>query len=185
MVIGEGRALHLDKKRGALEHSFPPVYCNPPYGKEISRWVKRAYEEARKGNVPIVMLIPARMDTQWMQSYVLGKTDKIVFLKGRIKFVGFKNSANFPSMLAIFDGSSNVGGAAAVVSIVTVVGSNERRRDFLKTRLIDEWMLLRNQEQQQEEPRHQKEKEQPARVVAATATGLERFFIFPFRPTSR
>lgn len=35
------------------------VFCNPPYGREIGKWVKKAYEEAQAG-VPIVLLIPAR-----------------------------------------------------------------------------------------------------------------------------
>lgn len=25
------------------------VFCNPPYGREIGKWVKKAYEEARAG----------------------------------------------------------------------------------------------------------------------------------------
>ena len=25
------------------------VFCNPPYGREIGKWVKKAYEEARGG----------------------------------------------------------------------------------------------------------------------------------------
>lgn len=27
------------------------VFCNPPYGREIGKWVKKAYEEARGGGV--------------------------------------------------------------------------------------------------------------------------------------
>ena len=27
------------------------VFCNPPYGREIGKWVKKAYEEARAGGV--------------------------------------------------------------------------------------------------------------------------------------
>ena len=34
------------------------VFCNPPYGREIGKWVCKAYEEAQAGT-SIVLLIPA------------------------------------------------------------------------------------------------------------------------------
>lgn len=74
------------------------VWCNPPYGREISEWVKKA-SEARGGVV--VMLIPARTDTRYFHQYIYHKAE-IRFLKGRLKFGGSKNSAPFPSMLVIF-----------------------------------------------------------------------------------
>lgn len=46
------------------------VFCNPPYGREISRWVKKAFEESRKINYPIVLLIPARTDTKYFHDYI-------------------------------------------------------------------------------------------------------------------
>jgi hypothetical protein len=80
---------------------IPPVFINPPYGRELPKWVKRAAMEAQIGNVPIVMLIPARTDTRWFHDYIYGKTE-IRFLKGRLVFGELKNSAPFPSMLVIF-----------------------------------------------------------------------------------
>lgn len=32
------------------------VFCNPPYGREIGKWVQKAYEEAQAGT-PIVLLM--------------------------------------------------------------------------------------------------------------------------------
>jgi DNA N-6-adenine-methyltransferase (Dam) len=32
---------------------IPPVFINPPYGRELPKWVKRAAMEAQIGNVPI------------------------------------------------------------------------------------------------------------------------------------
>lgn len=34
------------------------VFCNPPYGREIRKWVKKAYEEARGGGTPLYCLFP-------------------------------------------------------------------------------------------------------------------------------
>lgn len=77
------------------------VFCNPPYGQQISKWVKKA-SEARGGLV--VMLIPARTDTRYFHDYIYHKS-KIRFIKGRIKFLGNQKgsgSAPFPSMIVIF-----------------------------------------------------------------------------------
>ena len=75
-------------------------WMNPPYGREIGKWVKKAYEESQKG-CTVVCLLPARTDTKWFHEYIYGKTE-IRFIKGRLKFGGSKNSAPFPSMIVIF-----------------------------------------------------------------------------------
>lgn len=77
------------------------VFCNPPYGKEQKAWIKKAYDEWTKGNTIIVMLIPSRTDTEAFHDYIYGKAE-IRFLRGRLKFGDSKNSAPFPSMIAIY-----------------------------------------------------------------------------------
>lgn len=74
-------------------------WCNPPYGKEILNWCRKADEEAGKGNIT-VMLIPARTDARWFHEYC--NKYHIEFIRGRIKFVGAKYNAPFPSMLVYF-----------------------------------------------------------------------------------
>lgn len=85
------------------------VYCNPPYGKEIGLWVKKAYEEAQKGTT-IVMLIPARTDTKYFHEYIYHKAE-IRFVKGRLKFTDEngtpKGTAPFPSMVVIYNRKDN------------------------------------------------------------------------------
>ena len=73
------------------------VFCNPPYGREIGKWVKKAAES----KATVVMLLPARTDTKWFHDYIYEKAE-IRFVKGRLKFGGCKNSAPFPSMVVIF-----------------------------------------------------------------------------------
>ena len=77
------------------------VFCNPPYGRQIKYWVKKAYEESQKDNTNIVMLIPALTDTIYFHEYIYHKAE-IRFIKGRLKFGNAKNSAPFPSMVVIF-----------------------------------------------------------------------------------
>ena len=76
------------------------TFCNPPYGREIGKWTKKAVEEAGKGKT-IVLLIPSRTDTRWWQNDIM-KANEIRFIKGRLKFGNATNSAPFPSALAIF-----------------------------------------------------------------------------------
>ena len=77
------------------------VFVNPPYGRQIGKWVEKAYNESRKPNTTVVMLIPSRTDTKWFHSYIYNKAE-IRFIKGRLKFGAVKNSAPFPSMVVIF-----------------------------------------------------------------------------------
>ena len=78
------------------------VFCNPPYGREIAKWVRKCYEESKKYNITCVMLIPARTDTTYFHEYIYHKAYEIRFLKGRLKFGNSNNSAPFPSMVVIF-----------------------------------------------------------------------------------
>lgn len=77
------------------------VFCNPPYGKEINKWVLKCSEESKKNNTLVVMLIPARTDTRWFHDYIYEKAE-IRFIKGRLKFGESKNPAPFPSMIVVF-----------------------------------------------------------------------------------
>lgn len=76
------------------------VWCNPPYSRQLHRWVEKAYLSAQNGAI-VVMLIPARTDTRWFHEYIYKKTE-IRFVKGRLKFGGAKNGAPFPSMVVVF-----------------------------------------------------------------------------------
>lgn len=77
------------------------VWLNPPYGRQIGAWVKKAYEEVTRGGAAsVVLLLPARTDTAWYHDYC--KKGFVVFMRGRLKFGGAKNAAPFPSMIVIF-----------------------------------------------------------------------------------
>ena len=80
-------------------------WMNPPYGKEIGKWVEKAYKEAKRGVPLVVCLLPARTDTKWFHDYIYGKAE-IRFVKGRLKFGTSKNSAPFPSMVVVYKGGT-------------------------------------------------------------------------------
>lgn len=82
---------------GISQEWIGTVWCNPPYGRAIGNWVKKAAES----KATVVMLLPARTDTRWFHDYIYQKAE-VRFIKGRIKFGESKNAAPFPSMVVIF-----------------------------------------------------------------------------------
>ena len=75
------------------------VFMNPPYGRSIIKWMKKAYESSEKGAL-VVCLIPSRTDTKWWHDYAM--KGEIRFIRGRIKFEGSVNNAPFPSAIVVF-----------------------------------------------------------------------------------
>lgn len=100
---------YFTPKDNGLEQSWNcggAVFCNPPYGREIGNWIKKAYKESLNG-VTVVMLIPSRTDTKYFHNYIYGKSE-IRFIQGRLRFIdedGNKfDNAPFPSMIVVFRG---------------------------------------------------------------------------------
>lgn len=74
-------------------------WMNPPYGRQIALWMRKAYESAREGAV-VVCLVPARTDTAWWHDYAA--KGEVRFLRGRIKFGDSSHPAPFPSAVVVF-----------------------------------------------------------------------------------
>ena len=93
--------VYFTKENSAFNNKwFGTVWCNPPYGKEIGKWVKACHDYDGVS----VMLLPARTDTKWFHEYIYNNSKaEVRFLKGRLKFVGANSSAPFPSMVVIFN----------------------------------------------------------------------------------
>lgn len=81
-------------------------WMNPPYGRTIGFWMKKALEASRRGST-VVCLVPARTDTAWWHDYAMHGEFRL--LRGRLKFVkpdgSVKDSAPFPSAVVIFRGA--------------------------------------------------------------------------------
>jgi len=88
-------------KNGLLQRWAPErCWMNPPYGPDLEKWIRKAWEESRKG-AAVVCLVPSRTDTIWFHEYAL-KADEIRFLCGRLRFGEGKGRATFPSCVVIF-----------------------------------------------------------------------------------
>lgn len=104
---------YYDQASDGLSQSwsgYGAVFCNPPYGREIGKWVKKAYEESKHCPDPIVLLIPARTDTSYFHDFIYGKA-QIRFVRGRLRFVDDRgepgDAAPFPSMVVIYNAQAD------------------------------------------------------------------------------
>jgi phage N-6-adenine-methyltransferase len=85
----------------ALKHEWVGTcWMNPPYGREIGKWVQKAKESATAG-ATVVCLVPARTCSAWWHDHA-AKASEIRFIRGRVKFGGAKWNAPFPSVILVF-----------------------------------------------------------------------------------
>jgi site-specific DNA-methyltransferase (adenine-specific) len=102
-------AVYYDADEDGLANPWPGVvWCNPPYGRAIAKWVEKGYQEAQNGST-VVMLIPARTDTAYWHDYVM-RAAEVRLLRGRLVFGSGEARANapFPSALIVFRPGENV-----------------------------------------------------------------------------
>ena len=88
-----------DRRDGLTGNWIGRTWVNPPYGRGIYDWVKKAASH----DDLVVMLLPSRTDTKWFHEFVYHYAD-IKFIKGRLKFGAGINPAPFPSILVTFNG---------------------------------------------------------------------------------
>ena len=94
-------ARYFTKADNGLTQPWAParVWMNPPYGRAIGEWMRKAWEESRKGAF-VVCLVPSRTDTAWWHDYAT--KGQVRFLRGRLTFAGARHPAPFPSALVVF-----------------------------------------------------------------------------------
>ena len=83
---------------GLAQKWWGTVWCNPPYGREIRKWVEACvnYEGLS------VMLVPARVDTKWFHDCIYNNPRcEIEFPRGRLRYNDGKVPAPFPSMIVV------------------------------------------------------------------------------------
>jgi len=76
------------------------VFMNPPYGRVIGAWMRKAWESSQTTAELVVCLVPARTDTAWWHDYAV--RGEIEFLRGRLRFGDMRASAPFPSAIVVF-----------------------------------------------------------------------------------
>ncbi|MEM9421301.1 MAG: DNA N-6-adenine-methyltransferase [Pseudomonadota bacterium] len=101
--------IYFDIDANGLDQDWSPykrIWLNPPYGRGIERWMRKAYEESQRGSI-VVCLVSARTDTQWWHDWVKDKA-LVTFVRRRLKFKNpqvcpdGKGNSVFPSALVIY-----------------------------------------------------------------------------------
>ncbi len=92
----------FDKEIDGLAQEWTgSCWMNPPYGRQIKYWMRKAWESWQEG-ATVVCLVPSRTDTQWWHDYAM--KGKIHFIEGRLRFSNSKGNAPFPSAVVVFNG---------------------------------------------------------------------------------
>lgn len=88
-----------EEQDGLIQKWEGVCWMNPPYGKQIRKWMEKAYRSALEG-ATVVCLIPSRTDSHWWHDIAM--KGEIRFIRGRLRFCGAIGDAPFPSAIVIF-----------------------------------------------------------------------------------
>jgi site-specific DNA-methyltransferase (adenine-specific) len=110
-------------------------WCNPPYSRGLqAKFIAHAREQVYEWErTKIMLLLPARPDTQVWHDEIFPHADWILFLRGRLKFKGGTSAAPFPSALVSFgfeyDERLNDLGAVLTTHPQAAKGASDERSD--------------------------------------------------------
>ena len=79
------------------------VFMNPPYGREVYAWTRKARMEAQKGAL-VVGLLPASTDLAWWHDDIVGFAE-VRYIRGRVRFLTggpYRASGFFASVVVIW-----------------------------------------------------------------------------------
>jgi transcriptional regulator with XRE-family HTH domain len=110
------------------------VFVNPPYGRGISNWIRKCFEESQRG-CTVVGLVPARPDSSHWHRFVANHAD-IFMIRGRLKFGDGANSAPFPSCIVVW------GADARLIAGLSLALPNAWHIPRQKPTTVDERLLL-------------------------------------------
>lgn len=117
----------LDAERDALAMPWAGerVFCNPPYGRDLGRWMEKAFTEASERGALVVMVVPARTGNAWFHRWCLPHAE-IRFICGRLNFTlggGGRKNAPFDSMVVVY--RPHVRGAGHIKRQLTLFGARD------------------------------------------------------------
>jgi phage N-6-adenine-methyltransferase len=95
---------YTEQDDGLIKEWRGTCWMNPPYGREIAHWMRKAWFTGH--HTLVVCLVPARTDTRWWHEYVIG--EPILYFRGRLRFGNGKSPAPFPSALVLEGGDEEL-----------------------------------------------------------------------------
>ena len=95
------RAYFTRENNALTKQWIGTCWMNPPYGREIVQWMKKAYDSAEAG-ATVVCLIPARTSPPWWHDYAL-RGAELRFIRTKVSFTGPVSGVPFwGSVIAVF-----------------------------------------------------------------------------------
>jgi len=77
--------MYYTQAKGLSEGWGGVCFLNPPYGRTISAWLRKAYEVAAGREATVVCLVPSRTNPPWWHDYVM-KATEIRFVRKKLSF---------------------------------------------------------------------------------------------------
>ncbi len=87
----------------AMDWGLHRVFMNPPYGREIYAWTRKARESAERGAL-VVGLLPASTDLAWWHEDIVGHAE-VRYIRGRVRFLTdgpYRASGFFASVIVVW-----------------------------------------------------------------------------------
>ena len=89
-----------EENNGLNQRWSGTCWMNPPFGREMKKWIIKAYKESEKGTV-VVALLPSRTNTAWWHDYV--EKGEVRFLRGEIRFKGYDRGLWMPMCIVVWN----------------------------------------------------------------------------------
>lgn len=140
---------YFSPEEDGLRHAWTGVcWMNPPYGRQIAQWIRKAYEEGQQG-ATVVCLVPARTDTAWWHEYAA--KGEVRFVRGRLYFSrpgGQSGRAPFPCAVVVFGRPGGDAPASVIKELMAKALMFEARKkvlEELKTEIDELTVCFSNQ----------------------------------------
>ena len=98
-------ARFFSKQHDGLDRNWSNeiVWMNPPYDKDIRKWMRKAHIESQRGATVVCLIQGRSCDTIWWHDYVM-RASEIRFIRDRLHF-GFNGNysrANISNIVVVF-----------------------------------------------------------------------------------
>lgn len=91
----------ISKEDDALTKQWEgSCWMNPPYGRQMIQWLKKALQESKRGVVTVALIL-AKTNTGWWHDIIIPNCE-VRFVRGRPKFNNAKHGLPFPLAVVIF-----------------------------------------------------------------------------------
>lgn len=108
-----------EEQDGLKQDWIGNCWMNPPFSKDLNKWVKKAHQDSKKFNGTKVCLVPVRANTKWWEEVI--KDAEIRFIIGEVNFNDEPRGLWLPMCILIFGDKAKVG------TFSTIKYINERK----------------------------------------------------------